>query len=392
MSKKNKETISEQPIILIDRPYGGPLKSIYNNAMNHGYGILHLRITYEDIPEGSNPVGLLTHRSPDTPLISNLIKDGCKVVRIGTDPDPKYDKTVQAVLSDNAEAGKLAAKHFANCQFKNVGFVGDLESKKPSTLFQEFEKQALKMNCKCFILKLKSNQKLTPKALYRYHSKQILDWLKKLPKPIAVFASSDMIAAGIYTTARMGGFAVPEDVALLGYGNDLSICNYLPVPLSSVDMNYEEQGRVAFQILHDLILGKKKVSEPIMITPRRIVGRQSTDILAVDDPIVASALKYIWDNYRNQITINEIASLMGVSRSVLTRKFRKHLGRGVHQELKRKRLERACRYLRNNTKVLEDISKDSGFSTVTNFYIAFKKAFGITPSAYRKGINPKADK
>ena len=390
MSVKKKNKGINQPVIILDlEPKLGLFKAIYNQAMDYGYGVLDLKITHETIPEGTNVAGLLTNRPADDPLICTLRKDGCQVVRLRTYPKEKENKEIQAVVSNVAEAGKLAADHFADCQFRNVGFVGNFPLD-PAPLFHAFHEQVMKRECKCHVLQLKAYTKKnpTPKEQFEHIMKQILKWLKKVPKPIAVFTYNDLIAAGIYTTAKLGGFAVPEDVALLGYGNDKDICEYLPVPLSSIDTNGAEQGRIATKILHQLIIGEATVSEPIMIPPRRIIIRQSTNLLAVDDPVVASALRYIWDSYREPLSIDEIAAVIGVSRSMLTRKFRKHLGHGVNAELRRKRLECACRTLRTNNKTMVEISKEAGFSTLTNFYITFKNAFGITPADYRKGINP----
>jgi len=137
-------------------------------------------------------------------------------------------------------------------------------------------------------------------------------------------------------------------------------------------------------LLHHLIRGGSRPKGPIIIPPREVVKRQSTNLLAVSDSVVSRALDFIWSHYGEQISIDDVALSAGVSRSKLTRKFRQYLGHGVNAELRRKRLERVCKLLRRTDLTIAEIAARCGFPSLPYFNNAFKKAFGSTPGNYRK--------
>jgi len=79
----------------------------------------------------------------------------------------------------------------------------------------------------------------------------IADWLKRLPKPIALFAVTDVHAKPILGICLAEGIAVPEDIAVVGAENDEWFCRLCQPPLSSVEENGRRIGLIAAQLLHD---------------------------------------------------------------------------------------------------------------------------------------------
>jgi len=104
---------------------------------------------------------------------------------------------------------------------------------------------------------------------------------------------------------------------------------------------------------------------------------------ATADPLVAAALRYMWDNIDRDLAVTDIATHVGVSRRTLERAFKAELGRGINQEFQRRRLKRACQLLALTDWQVGRIAAGLQFSSQRYFCQAFKTAFGLTPSQYR---------
>ncbi len=98
--------------------------------------------------------------------------------------------------------------------------------------------------------------------------------LKVRPRPDAVFCYNDLTAIGAIDAALQAGLRVPQDVAFIGCGN-LRYANYLRVPLSSVDHDTSELGRVAGEFA--LSLSAEPQQEPkSVLVPSKLVIRESS--------------------------------------------------------------------------------------------------------------------
>jgi LacI family transcriptional regulator len=111
--------------------------------------------------------------------------------------------------------------------------------------------------------------------------------------------------------------------------------------------------------------------------------RQSSDVLAVEDPEVATAVRYIRDHACQGGTVESMVRDLMVSRTSLERHFLKTLGRSPKAEMDRVRFERAKQLLAETPYKLERIGTMLGFSTAAQFATAFKRCVGCTPSDYR---------
>lgn len=65
-----------------------------------------------------------------------------------------------------------------------------------------------------------------------------------------------------------------------------------------------------------------------MDAPKRVMERQSTNHLEITDPVVNNAINFIRENFRKQLSIDDIAKAVGVARSTLILKFKKHYNKG----------------------------------------------------------------
>jgi LacI family transcriptional regulator len=98
--------------------------------------------------------------------------------------------------------------------------------------------------------------------------------LKLSPRPDAVFCYNDLTAIGAIDATLRAGLRVPEDIAFIGCGN-LRYANYLRVPLSSVDHNTAELGRLAGNLALELSTTPEQEPKSIL-HPSRVIARAST--------------------------------------------------------------------------------------------------------------------
>jgi LacI family transcriptional regulator len=176
---------------------------------------------------------------------------------------------------------------------------------------------------------------------------KVYRWLRDLPRPCAVFVSSDGLGLQFLEVVRATGLRVPEDFAVLGVGDIDPICDLAYPPLSSIRTAAEAAGFEAARLLDGLRQGEPPPKSRIELPPLGVVARRSTDVLAVADYDLAKALRFIRDHAAGEITVEDVVSAACVSRSTLERCFRQLLGRSPLDEIYRVRVQRAAFSRRN---------------------------------------------
>jgi AraC-like DNA-binding protein len=99
--------------------------------------------------------------------------------------------------------------------------------------------------------------------------------------------------------------------------------------------------------------------------------------------IVEPALDYISKNYSYGITVGQIASHLGISRSHLFRVFKGKLGLSVQEYLLSFRLKRAGNLMETTDMTIKEVMYSCGFNDLPNFSRQFRKVYGMPPGAYR---------
>jgi LacI family transcriptional regulator len=98
--------------------------------------------------------------------------------------------------------------------------------------------------------------------------------LRSAPELDAIFCGNDQIARGVADAVREAGRRVPEDIALVGFDNWEVMAAACRPPLTTVDMNLRELGRVAGEKLLDAIDGRP--STGLQLLPCSLVLRESS--------------------------------------------------------------------------------------------------------------------
>jgi LacI family transcriptional regulator len=212
-----------------------------------------------------------------------------------------------------------------------------------------------------------------------------VDWLRSLPKPVGLMVCYDGIGYDLIQAAEKAGIRVPEDVAVVSVDNNEILCNAIKPPLSSVELNVEQAGYEAAELLNAIMTGKEVMSSrPILTRVVRVVTRQSSDILAVNDPQVAAALYFIRTHSNLLIQVSDVVSATSISRRCLEKKFRSILKRSILDEIMRVRIEHISNLLLKSGMSIDQIAAASIFDSTSHMIRAFKKYKGVPPRTFRK--------
>lgn len=96
------------------------------------------------------------------------------------------------------------------------------------------------------------------------------------------------------------------------------------------------------------------------------------------------ALWYMQGAYARNVTVQEIADFVGLSRSQLFRVFEKNCGQSPKQVLQQMRLEQARVLLKNTELSVEQVAFSTGFHSAAQLSAAFRERFCMSPREYRK--------
>lgn len=207
-----------------------------------------------------------------------------------------------------------------------------------------------------------------------------------------VMACNDRAALEVLDVCREVGRRVPEEVAVLGVDDDDLLQSLAYPPLSSVNTARDRVGFEAAAMLDRLMSAGRGGGERIvtgggemrvLVAPKGVVARRSTDALAIADREVAEAARFIHANAGRQITVEDVVRAGTVSRRQLERRFRVALGRSMLEEITRCRVDRARRLLAETDLTLEQVALGSGFGSGSYLSVVFKRITGQTPQRFR---------
>jgi LacI family transcriptional regulator len=292
---------------------------------------------------------------------------------------------VPRVDVDHDAVGRMAAEYFIDRRFASFGYYGS-----PSLFYAQIEEQAFRRRLaeEGFSVSSCHNEFLPDQAssLWRKSTQRTVRWLRHLPKPVAVFACEDTPARYLADVCRQLGLKIPDDVALLGVGNDELECRLTPPMLSSIDVPAQQIGFEAAQLLDQLMTGHPAPAQPLLLLPLRTVTRTSSDITAVEDENVRSALQYIHQHVREPIRVADLAHALAVGRRDLERRFRRLLGRSVLEEIHRTRTEIAANLLADTPLPVATIARHAGFTSIRQLDVIFARIKGMAPTTFRRQV------
>jgi LacI family transcriptional regulator, galactose operon repressor len=285
---------------------------------------------------------------------------------------------------DNRPVARLAFDHLQDCGLRHFGFCGTPRGENPNQdnrcdFFIELVEHA-GYKCNVFL----GENRATRTDDWEKQQDRIAAWLIGLPKPVGVMTCHDDRGHEVLDACRRAGLESPDEVAVIGIDNDPNLCNLCSPPMTSIDVNPGRIGYEAAAVLMRAMKGGGIPKEPVLLgPPRGVAARQSTDMLSVEDPEVASAIRYIREHAVDDLRVSEVLARASRSPSTLERRIKKILGRTIKAEITRIRLARAKLLLCETELPVAKIAHRVGYVEPKYFCDVFRRKEGITASAYR---------
>lgn len=295
---------------------------------------------------------------------------------------------IPAVISDSAGIGRLAAEHLLERGLRHFGYCGDARffwSHRHGEFFSATLRAASR-SCDVF-----------PAAAadfddWEREQAKLAKWLRGLPKPVGIMTCYDIRGQQLLDVCRRAGLQVPHEVAVIGQHNDELLCELCEPPLTSVIPNARRAGWEAAALLHTMMNGRRAPVDLETIEPIGVAVRQSTDIVAVDDPKIAAAVRFIRSNACSGIGVSDVLKAVPMSRTLMERHFQRLFGRAPYQEIVRVRIEAAKQTIAATDLSIAEVAERAGFSSPEHFSTAFSQHVQCSPRDFRRRVRARRGK
>jgi LacI family transcriptional regulator len=281
--------------------------------------------------------------------------------------------------------GEAAASHFIERGFIHFAFLGlaarNFSRERMAGFHQRL--RAAGFDCQAHLSDATSDASADAPS-WRHMDTELRAWVTSLPKPVGIFVDSDGYAIELVEACRQAGVPVPDDVAILAVGDDETACHAVFPPLSSVKLHGEGIGYAAAELLERLMNGGRVPAWPRRFPPGEIVARQSSDAVAMEDPRLADAARFIRQHAHEGVIVKDLLAEVAIGRRELERGFRRVLGRTPLQEIHRIRIARAKQLLEATDHQMPTIAHLSGFLDSKSLAVTFKRISGESPTNYRR--------
>jgi LacI family transcriptional regulator len=289
---------------------------------------------------------------------------------------------IPSVCSDDFAVGVLAATHLMQTGAQHFAYFGEPDLSWCQLRIEGFRSELAKNHLPCSLW----NEHRAYQLPERWSTQAVEVWLNSLHPPTAILAGCDRWALTLARACHEVGVRVPEDVTILGVDNDEFECAMAHLPLSSIELPWCRMGEETALLLDRTMNSECRKDERVLLPPAGIAARRSTDMVAIDDPQVAQALRMIRQHANKSLNVADILRQVPASQHHLERGFRKYVGRTMLAEIRRSHVEHAKRLLSTTVLSIDEIAQNCGFPNGTKLGIAFRRETKMTPGAYRKAF------
>lgn len=290
------------------------------------------------------------------------------------------------IVTKSDQIGRMAAEHLLDCGFRDFAYCGVTD--KPWSAER----------CVSFCNRIADAGYITETYPHPAKSKNIswgneqelmVKWLQSLPKPCGLMTCNDDRSQQVLQACKLANIKVPEEIAIIGVDNDELICELSAPPLSSVSVNFERAGYDGAAALDRMMKGEEVKDRQVSVHASHVVPRMSTDITTIHDFDTAEAARFIRQHVRENLSVDDVVKVTTVSRRVLEKKFREHLGRTIMQEIRRIRTNQIARLLMETDMSIFEIALSFGFQGTEHIARYFQREKGMSLIAYRARFGHK---
>jgi LacI family transcriptional regulator len=294
------------------------------------------------------------------------------------------------VQADDEAAGRLAARHLLERGFKNFAYYYACRYGSRAICFEQRKKgfigelKKAGFTCNTSVVELGTLWHRCTLGEMIDGQEALSKWLIKLPKPVGLMCADDHKAEEVAIACRAQRINVPEEVAVVGVGNDDLACQICETPLSSVDLAPHKIGYAAARLIDRAVKTHKMPRKPILIDPAYVVVRESSNIFASANKAMVAALAFIQDHAHEPIRVDDILRDVPVCRRSLENYFRTHIGRTPGQQICHVHIERAKKLLAETGLSLAAVAEASGFTSAPMLSEVFLRQTKLRPGEYRR--------
>lgn len=330
-----------------------------------------------------NPAGMIVECGERTDDLSAFAGfRNTPIVFIDRDP-ATLPKGSFCVRHDSVTAGQEAAKDLIMTGFENFAFVPFPGSWRWNDERRAGYLESLELNGHaCSIFESRHQDIDSPD-----YARDLRSFLKRLPKPCAIFVANDHPAEKVIAEAKLLGFRIPEQLAVLGVDDYEPICEHTKPRLSSVKPDFRRGGNLAaLMLIAALRDGRKFRGDHVRkYGTLQIIRRESTRIMPKSvDAEVDAALRFIRNEACNGLAAESVMRTFSCSRTLAAAKFRRVTGHTILEEIHATQLERIKELLTYPDQQLKTISDFCGFKSPNSLRKFFLRETGMTMSAWRR--------
>lgn len=224
-----------------------------------------------EIPRRERADGvLIISLSPRNADIPSLAHADLPIVLI--DANHPSLTTLNRVVVDDVEGGRVATQHLINLGHRRIGFISDLLESPFNFTSSLYRYQGYRQALGEAGIDFKSTYHLQAEH-GRYEARMLALQLLNMPeRPTAIFAASDTQALGVMEAASEIGLRIPGDLSVVGY-DDIEIAEYLG--LTTMRQMLYESGQRGVELLLDALA--QDLQEPVYEElPTELVVRATT--------------------------------------------------------------------------------------------------------------------
>jgi len=283
--------------------------------------------------------------------------------------------------SDADRIAKAALDAFAGFgRYRTFAFVGSIEPQEWSERRESAFRKAVAAAGLGEIASCSSSR-------VRIHDDRpiLVEFLKTLDYPAAILAATDIRAMAVIEAAKSAGISVPGKISVLGIDNDPYVCDSVTPSISSVELDFREEGKSAAALLDGMLRSRtlEKATKFVFSGVRRVVLRESTPHLPPAENVVSRAKDFISKHATEGITPAVVAARLGISRSLLDLRFRETQKTTVRRLIVDTRLAEVERKLRLTSLSIGVIHDHCGFKSANALKNLFKARYGMSMRAWR---------
>jgi LacI family transcriptional regulator len=302
------------------------------------------------------------------------------IVAIAQDYKKKFT-TIPNITADYLGTGRMAARFFIERGFRSFGFFGFNDVCWSDERCEGFRREVEEAG---FGDSFYAYRMQEIDMVWYYQRNRLREWLRSIPKPIAIMACDDNQGSNLVEACHSIGIKIPSEVSVMGVDNDESLCSLGSTTLTSIQIDIEKGGRQTAALVERLVADPTAPAEDIVLQPVKIVSRMSTAAFATDDQQILKALLFIHKNALKKISVSDVMAEAALSRRLLERRFKDVTGKTLYEYITDQKLKYFAEQLADTDEQVINIALSMGEIDTKSISRRFKQLYGCTPVEWRE--------